>query len=57
MPSIENVYGRRARDGMCGERIAVLKVGRVLGQGSHDARSARDGEYARLYRLQFADAA
>ena len=42
---------------MCGERIAVLKVGRVLGQGSHDARSARNGEYARLYRLQFADAA
>jgi len=36
------------------DRIYVLVNGEVIEQGSHDELLARDGEFARLYRLQFA---
>jgi ATP-binding cassette, subfamily B, bacterial MsbA len=38
-------------------RIAVLDDGWLVELGSHDQLLARDGLYARLYRLQFAEAA
>ncbi|MHB8733319.1 MAG: ABC transporter ATP-binding protein [bacterium] len=37
------------------DRILVLHKGRVAEEGTHDALLARDGIYAKLYRLQFAD--
>ncbi len=37
-------------------RICVLKQGRVAELGSHDELLALGGEYARLHRLQFAEA-
>ena len=37
------------------DRILVLHKGRIAEEGSHDALLARDGIYAKLYRLQFAD--
>jgi subfamily B ATP-binding cassette protein MsbA len=37
-------------------RICTMKHGRIVEQGTHDALISRDGEYARLYRLQFAEA-
>jgi subfamily B ATP-binding cassette protein MsbA len=37
-------------------RICAMKHGRIVEQGTHDALISRDGEYARLYRLQFAEA-
>jgi len=37
-------------------RICVLKQGRVAELGSHDELLALNGEYARLHRLQFAEA-
>ncbi|MDD3610189.1 MAG: lipid A export permease/ATP-binding protein MsbA [Halothiobacillaceae bacterium] len=36
--------------------IVVMREGRIVEQGRHEALLARDGAYASLYRLQFADA-
>jgi ATP-binding cassette subfamily B protein len=39
------------------DRIVVLDEGRIVEQGTHDALTRAGGLYARLARLQFADAA
>jgi ABC-type multidrug transport system fused ATPase/permease subunit len=36
------------------DRIYVLKDGRIAEEGSHDDLLARNGEFARLYNMQFA---
>jgi subfamily B ATP-binding cassette protein MsbA len=37
-------------------RICALKQGCIVEQGTHDALIALHGEYARLHKLQFAEA-
>lgn len=37
------------------DRILVLKNGRIVEDGNHDQLLEKDGEYARLYNIQFAD--
>ena len=36
------------------DRIVVMQRGRVVESGDHAQLMARDGLYARLYRIQFA---
>ena len=36
------------------DRIYVLMDGRIAEQGSHDELLAQNGEFARLYNMQFA---
>lgn len=37
-------------------RICAMKQGRIVEEGAHDELLAKGGEYARLHRLQFAEA-
>ena len=37
------------------DEIAVVDDGRIIEQGSHEKLMARDGEYRKLYQLQFRD--
>ncbi|MEW6445958.1 MAG: lipid A export permease/ATP-binding protein MsbA [Pseudomonadota bacterium] len=39
------------------DRIVVMEAGRIVEQGRHEDLLAREGHYARLYRLQFSEAA
>ncbi len=37
------------------DRIVVMDAGKVVESGTHAELLARDGRYAQLYRMQFAD--
>jgi len=37
------------------DRIIVMRDGRIVEQGNHDALLAKDGVYAQLYHRQFAE--
>ena len=37
------------------DKIAVVQNGRITEMGSHDELLKKNGEYSRLYRLQFRD--
>lgn len=38
------------------DKIIVMDAGKIIEAGNHDELLARDGHYARLYRMQFKDA-